>query len=206
MYSASSMHYYVYMKMGLPYALHRKEVNMTTLANAFKIMFVRHPFERLVSFFEDKTRRSVSTGRYFYHKYWNNVMIKYRGVGNVDTTKDLITFEEFVDLLLSTEPKHYDLHWQLYAHRCEPCLVPYDFVGTLEDVPVMYRALGLPDGSQLWANKGPSDTKDMTLAYFTSLPKSKVEMLYSIYAMDFAMFNYSAHEYLSAAKDSTIAT
>lgn len=202
MYSDSNMHYYAYTKMGLPYALYRNDVNFTTLANAFKIMFVRHPFERLVSFFEDKTRRSVATGRYFYYKYWNAAMVKYRGVGNVDTTKDLITFEEFVDLLLSIEPSHYDLHWQLYAHRCEPCLVPYDFVGTLEDVPVMYHALGLPDGSQLWANKGPSDTKDMTLAYFTSLPKSKVERLCDIYALDFAMFNYSANEYLTVANDS----
>ncbi|XP_070382433.1 carbohydrate sulfotransferase 11-like isoform X1 [Dermacentor albipictus] len=196
-YTDSTMHFYVYSAMGLPFMLYRNDVTVSDLANAFKVMFVRHPFERLVSFFEDKTRRTVPTGKYFYYKYWNDAMVRFRGVENVDTQKDLITFEEFVDLLLSIHPSKYDLHWQLYSDRCEPCLVPYDFVGTLEDVPVMYSALGVTNRSQLWVNKGPSDTRNVALSYFSRLPRSKVVALYGIYAVDFMMFGYSAEEYLN---------
>ncbi|KAL3206984.1 hypothetical protein MRX96_039813 [Rhipicephalus microplus] len=123
-------------------------------------------------------------------------MARFRGAENVDRKKDLITFEEFIDLLLSIRPSNYDLHWQRYSDRCEPCLVPYDFVGTLKDVPVMYSALGMTNRSRLWVNKGPSDTKNVALSYFSRLPRSKVERLYSIYAVDFTMFGYSAKEYL----------
>ncbi|KAL1416898.1 hypothetical protein MTO96_027393 [Rhipicephalus appendiculatus] len=165
------MHYYVYSAMGLPFVLYRKRLTMSDLARAFKVMFVRHPFERLVSFFEDKTRRTVPTGKYFYYRYWNNAMVRFRGAGNVDRKKDLITFEEFVDLLLSIRPSNYDLHWQRYS---DPL-----------------RAL--------WVNKGPSDTKTVALSYFSRLPRSKVERLYAIYAVDFMMFGYSAEEYLNVA-------
>lgn len=195
-YTDSSMHNYVYWSMGLPNLLGRKLVNTTSVASAFKVMFVRHPFERLVSFFEDKTRRSVGTGRYFYAKYWNKAMKKYRGANNVNTNKDVITFEEFVDLLLSTEPSRYDIHWQLYSDRCEPCIVPYDFVGTLDDLHVVYDALDVADRSQLWVNRGPTgDTRRAALAHFSRLPRWKVAKLYGIYALDFAMFGYSADEY-----------
>lgn len=200
-YTESTMHYYVYKAMGLPFVLYRNDVKASDLASAFKVMFVRHPFERLVSFFEDKTRRTVPTGKYFYYRYWNDAMVRFRGAENVDRRKDLIAFEEFVDLLLSIRPSNYDLHWQRYSDRCEPCLVPYDFVGTLEDVPVMYSALGMTNRSQLWANKGPSDTKNVSLSYFARLPRSKVERLYSIYAVDFMMFGYSAEDYLNAANE-----
>lgn len=200
-YTDSTMHNYVYWSMGLPNLLGRKRVNMTSVASAFKVMFVRHPFERLASFFEDKTRRSVGTGQYFYSKYWNKAMKKYRGANNVNTEKDVITFEEFVDLLLSTEPSRYDIHWQLYSHRCEPCIVPYDFVGTLDDLHVMYDALGVADQSQLWENKGPTgDTKKAALAHFSRLPRWKVAKLYGIYALDFAMFGYSADEYFNRTR------
>lgn len=198
-YTESTMHYYVYSAMGLPFVLYRNQVNVSDLVSAFKVMFVRHPFERLVSFYEDKTRRTVPTGKYFYYKYWNNAMARFRGAENVDRKKDLITFEEFIDLLLSIRPSNYDLHWQRYSDRCEPCLVPYDFVGTLKDVPVMYSALGMTNRSRLWVNKGPSDTKNVALSYFSRLPRSKVERLYSIYAVDFTMFGYSAKEYFNAA-------
>ncbi|KAH6941273.1 hypothetical protein HPB50_015462 [Hyalomma asiaticum] len=202
-YTDSTMHYYVYSTMGLPFVLYRHDVNVSDLANAFKVMFVRHPFERLVSFFEDKTRRTVPTGKYFYYRYWNEAMVRFRGAGNVDTSRDLITFEEFVDLLLSIKPSHYDLHWQLYSDRCKPCLVPYDFVGTLEDVPVMYSALGMNNSSRLWVNKGPSDTRNVALSYFSRLPRSKVARLYGVYAVDFMMFGYSAEEYLNAGNGTT---
>lgn len=201
-YTDSTMHNYVYWSMGLPFVLGRNLVNMTTLESAFKVMFVRHPFERLVSFFEDKTRRTVRTGQYFYAKYWNKAMKKYRGAKNVNTEKDVITFEEFVDLLLSIEPSRYDLHWQLYSDRCEPCIVPYDFVGTLQDLHVMYDALNVTDQSQLWVNRGPTgDTKRASLAHFSRLPRWKVAKLYGIYALDFAMFGYSADEYFNGTPE-----
>ncbi|EEC17825.1 chondroitin 4-sulfotransferase, putative [Ixodes scapularis] len=198
-YTDDSMHYYIRTAMGLPRLLNQKRVNASTINKTFKVMFVRHPFERLVSFFLDKGRRNTKTGDHYYYKYWNKAMAKARG-GKVDTKKDVIKFSEFVDIILTTEPATYDLHWQLYSDRCKPCWVNYNYIGTLDDLHKMNELIGAKEELNLWENKGPSNTNNATLVLFSQLPKSTVMKLYRIYYPDFLMFGFPIDDYLSVAK------
>ncbi|CAN8004401.1 unnamed protein product, partial [Ixodes hexagonus] len=197
-YIEDTLHYYITTEMGLPKLMYYRRINSSIVNKTFKVMFVRHPFERLVSFFLDKGRRNTKTGDHYYSTYWNSAMAKARG-GKVDTQKDLIKFSEFVAIILNTDPKDYDLHWQLYSDRCQPCRVHYDFIGTLDDLHKMYEFMGVKDRRQLWENKGPSNTNNATLVYFSQLPKSTVMKLYKTYYPDFLLFGYSVDDYLGVA-------
>lgn len=195
-----TLHLYVANNIGVRHLMYNEQVNKTTLDKTFKVMFVRHPFERLVSFFQDKSRRETTTGNYYYYKYWENAMAKSRG--RVVTKQDVIRFDEFVDILLGSDPSKYDLHWQLFSDRCRPCTLPYNFVGTLRDLHKMNEWMGVKNNQQPWENRGPSDTRNATSYYFSLLPREKVMKLYKIYFPDFLMFGYGVDEYLSVSKPS----
>ncbi|KAG0426242.1 hypothetical protein HPB47_026645 [Ixodes persulcatus] len=57
-------------------------------------MFVRHPFERLVSAYVDKVLRPSAGKVYFYDRYFNDVP------GVRETGRNL-TFPEFIDYILN---------------------------------------------------------------------------------------------------------
>ncbi|XP_064479522.1 carbohydrate sulfotransferase 8-like [Ornithodoros turicata] len=197
-YTENTLHSYVKTALAVPQLLRHGKTSLSQVESAFKVMFVRHPFERLVSFFQDKGRRGTKTGNYYYRTYWNRLMKRLRGAREVDTLKSMLTFREFVHLLLETSPKQYDLHWQLYSDRCAPCTVQYDLVGTFDDLPDFYRLLGRDYTN--WENKGPSNTANDTLYHFSQLSRSAVMSLYRVYFKDFLLFGYSVEPYLDVAQ------
>src|SRR5690606_23075614 len=61
-------HLYMKNEFGLSHLLKRHEATMEEVmsSNTYKFFLVRHPFERLVSCFEDKSRRNTKNDQYFY--------------------------------------------------------------------------------------------------------------------------------------------
>ena len=189
--------------------------------------FVRHPFERLFSAYEDKIlgNSEVITGKHFRNGIYNNSEIQ--------------KFSTFVDHVLqqyknsSCYNTHnsicygVNIHWKPFNARCLYCEIPYDVIARLEtfDEDIKYIILKRnltswmnKSGIRLHKNKDPELTlpdtaniqksseirkvekKRKIMKYFHELTKQQIDDLYRMYFFDFHLFNYSAKEYLEIHK------
>ena len=164
----------------------------------FKVMFVRHPLERLLSAFRNKFMASYN--QYFPMKYGRKIIRKYR---KNPSAKSLakgsdVRFEEFVKYLLDLKgtSESYNTHWREYYKLCHPCMVQYDMIGkyeTLEqDVDYVLKILGVDDLIKFPPKprvKGPS-TRDLLAQSYKNVTSFEIHKLWEMYAVDFAMFGY----------------
>lgn len=165
------------------------------LNNYTKAIFVRHPFARLVSAYEDKANRSKTDAPYFYALYWDQILN--------GSSSQTLTFVQFVDYLLGTPVSEWDEHWAPYYSRCEPCLVQYDLIGKLEtsddDFELLYRRLGLEYDREPAAriNRGRKAGKLNITSYFASLTRQQVLGLYNRLFFDFELFGYNIKDFIT---------
>ncbi|OQR75268.1 carbohydrate sulfotransferase 11-like [Tropilaelaps mercedesae] len=162
------------------------------LQEFYKAIFVRHPFERLVSVYEDKVGREPDDAAFFYATYFRNFARRKNITGT-------LSFTDFVDYLIETPWAEYDEHWMPYFHRCEVCLVGYDFIGKLEtaeeDFNAMLGANGLADLKQKLHRLNARSDGGMDFSrvetYFIQLERNQIMALYRIYRFDFELFGYN---------------
>ena len=178
------------------------------------VSFVRHPFERLVSAYNDKI-------------YENGVYIKKTGYEK--WFKNDRSFSSFVNLVLHeyqtncnpSKPKtskigsNWDItnceskinrHWRPFGFRCSYCDINYDVIGRMEnwndDFNYIIRKRKLEkyfpiqkaDNFQYHASK--QNTTQATMDHFSKLSKKQKDDLYKMFRTDFEMFNYNAEIYL----------
>ncbi|XP_078000447.1 carbohydrate sulfotransferase 11-like [Glandiceps talaboti] len=145
----------------------------------FKYVFVRHPFERLLSAYRG---RFEAKGRY-----------KSRGMD------DFSSFGKFVDYLteMYTNKEVFNIHWRPQTDLCKPCEITYDFIGHFEtlqeDVNFLFKHLnftGTGFHSKVTYATGSSDPLVMQ-KYYSNLTRSQIDNLYRIYAHDFDLFGYT---------------
>ncbi|XP_040065846.1 carbohydrate sulfotransferase 13-like [Ixodes scapularis] len=158
-------------------------------------MFVRHPFERLVSAYTDKALGPRTRIVYFYNRYWNDVP-------GVRATGRNLTFPEFIDYVLNQTVNQMNSHWAPYYVTCQPCTVKYEVVGKLEtasrDFALFFEALGVRPGDIPQKNKG-SDCglfRKSARDFFKELTFNQVMRLYERFFFDFERFGYDFREYL----------
>ena len=140
-------------------ATNTDEVSQLNNLNIVKFMFVRHPFERLASAYNDKfviykdtpyeskpdgTKVTVEEA---YISYIRDYQEKYMNMTSVDTCLDdssnEFKFSCFVEYVLDStrnEEKmtdvfgqNKDIHWWPYTEMCRVCKIHYDFIGHIED-------------------------------------------------------------------------
>ncbi|KAH8036589.1 hypothetical protein HPB51_002127 [Rhipicephalus microplus] len=177
---------------------------LSKLRQYTRVLFVRHPFERLVSAFEDKAGKPRDRERFFYEVYWDRILAGNNGSSNYDATTNsthAITFPQFVDYLLRVPVSQWDDHWAPYYSRCEPCLFRYNFVGHLEtagrDMALLWRRMGLkiPPESSTLEHRNETPRERRRRRYFDQLTASQVEGLYQRYFYDFVLFGYDHRNY-----------
>jgi chondroitin 4-sulfotransferase 11/chondroitin 4-sulfotransferase 13 len=131
-----------------------RELSVTELDRVmksyFKVLVVRHPFDRLVSAWEhllSKPNRShVIRGRVL------EVIDEY--VKRKDPSRDhdfdhateTLTFQQFLELICERYHSGFmNIHWATYSDNCQPCHVKYDHVFRLEtlsrDMDILYNHL-----------------------------------------------------------------
>ena len=148
----------------------------------FYFTFVRHPFQRIVSTFQDKIVDHS-------YKDWRRRITNDSG--------DVPTFGQFVTLLLSGGIDS-DPHVTPFHRKCNLCFAKIDFIGRLETssrdtVYVMGKTPKGKDplGSDAVKHKtSGGDTASLTLKYFAQLTMEQKSALVEKYRLDFEAFGY----------------
>ncbi|XP_064091082.1 carbohydrate sulfotransferase 10-like isoform X2 [Macrobrachium nipponense] len=117
-------------------------------------MVVRHPFQRVLSAYRDKflDRSEGKKFRKFKELYGLSIIAKHRKSEpppEEEYYRDVPTFWEFVQYLISTPVWEYNEHWRPYYLTCSPCHHHYNFILHLEtlqdDAEYLVNATGLPE-------------------------------------------------------------
>ncbi|OTF80767.1 hypothetical protein BLA29_001284 [Euroglyphus maynei] len=151
-----------------------------------RIMFVRHPFVRLVEAFRKRFELAefLPDGR--------------RLIIN-NETMHVWTFEEWCEeLLLPIDPYQYDPLWAPIWTQCEPCYVHYDLVGHYERFYQDFRQLFTDNHGD--GRKGDipklndydcdKQSYEESGKYIRRLKPKTIMALYAKYYLDFELFGY----------------
>uniref|UniRef100_A0A8C8HEY5 Carbohydrate sulfotransferase n=1 Tax=Oncorhynchus tshawytscha TaxID=74940 RepID=A0A8C8HEY5_ONCTS len=174
------------------------------LRSYLKFIFVREPFERLVSAYRNKFTRSYNTA--FHKRYGTKIIRRHRPQPQPDALErgNDVSFQEFVYYLVDPRTQReepFNEHWERIHSLCHPCLVHYDVVGkyeTLEQDSRSVLRLAGADGEVHFPTSGKSTRTngDMAAQFFQNISPFYQKKLYNLYRMDFLLFNYSNPEYL----------
>lgn len=153
----------------------------------FIFSFVRSPFDRLVSCYEDRVRRPIylPIDRYYFDSDYNHILVK-RLYGKCFDRN--MTFSEFVELVARIPDFLSDGHFKSqygwlyrFGHR-----IP-NYVGKLENVDDDWEPLAARFGLTSLTHQNSSDRRDLT-KYFESL--AVIEAVAHRYRNDIREFGY----------------
>jgi len=174
------------------------------LRSYLKFVFVREPFERLVSAYRNKFTRSYNTA--FHKRYGTKIIRRHRPGARPEALEagDDVSFREFVQYLVDPRTQRdepLNEHWERVHSLCHPCLIHYDVVGKYETLePDSQAVLGLAgvDGGVRFPTSGKSTRTDgeMAARFFQNISPFLQRKLFNMYRMDFLLFNYSMPRYL----------
>ena len=168
-----------------------------------KFLFVRHPFERLVSAYYDKfvDNRTSSV----YRKNIGTQIIRlYRSEPSEQALEygHDVTFPEFVSFVIDewkSGRRKLDVHWRPMSDLCLPCTIQYDFVGKFEsfneDLALLMKQINETKTMELvFSSRNDKPVTSSRLVYdsFSLLNKQQRDDLLLIYDSDFRIFNYQA--------------
>ncbi|XP_077979272.1 carbohydrate sulfotransferase 11-like [Glandiceps talaboti] len=162
-----------------------------------KVMFVRHPFERLLSAYRDKFE--IYHDKIMERKYGTRIRTFVQPYLK-ERWNQTISFPDFVRYLV-LHPKEFnaDHHWRSYTDLCRPCDIEYDVIGKYEtltrDADYVLRKIGAEDVVK-FPQRDPHSTnasQQLTVKdYFAKIDRSwHISKLLDLYYLDFRLFDYS---------------
>lgn len=164
-----------------------------------KFLFVRHPFERLLSAFRNKLEYKYNRSMYFHNRFGKYIVKNYRTKTNNASNGDDVTFAEFTTYLAESETDVFNEHWKPIHNLCEPCSIKYNFIGKYEtllsDSNFILKTIGLSH-LRFPFNVKTASTSNKLKKYFSTLSPSRIKDLYNIYEMDFKLFQYNLQDLL----------
>ena len=169
----------------------------------FTFLFVRHPFERLISTYRNKILKPYSDDLYHVETTNRNILLKYRK--NYTTNKDVATratFEEFVRYLIDSYEedgiRNFDEHWGSYTELCNICYAKFDYIGKydslIDDSRNIITLLNVTDFIRFPENrtdKYKRRSDKLVEEYFKLVPQKNIAKLYEVYRYDFEAFGYN---------------
>ncbi|XP_070566135.1 carbohydrate sulfotransferase 9-like isoform X2 [Ptychodera flava] len=196
-------HYHDYTSRHMPLKKYPPEERIKRLKTYKKFMFVRHPFERLLSAYRDKFEMGVKHQEWWYMetfgvpiKKWAHPEMSPRELRAQRTN---VTFAEFIGYVVAyANTKRIDMHWEQYHKLCRPCDIEYDIIGkyeTLErDSNYVLNAVNAADKvhfpSVKLDNHRTYTSADMILKYLSKLSDEQLKNLRQTYSLDFELFDY----------------
>lgn len=165
------------------------------LKHYLKFLFVRHPFERILSAFRNKFENYNS---YFHQRFGRVILERFRPNATAEDleTGDSVKFSEFVEYLLDPQTKKngpLNDHWRPVYEMCHPCFIWYDVIGKYErlnkEAQYVLQKANLSSITFPRINR-TTDTLNLLGQYFGNLNSTVIFKLYQAYAFDFKMFGY----------------
>lgn len=171
-----------------------------------KFLFVRHPFERLLSAYRDKFESNTTLAKFFHERIGRIIIKDFRK----NPTKEAlesgtdVSFLEFIQYLMSPkESLHwntqdsYNEHWEPMTRLCNPCAIAYDYIGRYDDIVeesnVILEEIDAEDIKFPSTEKvQPANTWELMRRYYDEIPLKFIRVLEEIYKMDLLLFNYTA--------------
>lgn len=158
-----------------------------------KLIFVRDPFERILSAYNDKIAQNDSGSSI---KAAKRIIVSKR----TDGTPKWVTpqFLEYVKYLTDPDTsKNYNPHWAKYVDLCQPCLIQYDFIGTFEesekDIEGALKYMAI-DGIVQFPKRNISYKHNKTLnavySFYKQIPDFYLRKLWQLFKIDYLLFSY----------------
>ncbi|XP_068719057.1 carbohydrate sulfotransferase 11-like isoform X1 [Montipora capricornis] len=178
---------------------HTLENREKILKTYTKFMFVREPFERLLSAYRDCFHGEYKTKAPYwkdYRAFVKDVLATSRGGGYNDTLPGDVTFEQFATFLVLQwqEGALFQEHWREQYKLCHPCRVQFDFIGHYEtlaqDAHQILRMTNLEKKVD-FPDWNPTDTNSLMQEYYSTLSSLRLKQLQTIYKNDTKAFGYS---------------
>jgi chondroitin 4-sulfotransferase 11 len=176
------------------------------LKNYFKVTFVRHPLDRLLSAYEDKLGpRSTTSARYLEENGAAIIL----NCGNESAASAIrlsreppssVTFSEFLCYVSQQDYTTMNWHWKPYWAFCQLCHSSwsYDFIGEYEHISedANYVLDLLGEKNLRYPTSGyrtDAERRRRFMASYGSVPNATIEAVYKRYKIDFDMFGYKLY-------------
>ena len=171
----------------------------------YTFLFVRHPFERLVSAYRNKLLHPYPDDHYLLNTLGKHIVQTYRK--NSTRTNDTCTFAEFVEFLIDKAAKNgsnrFNEHWKPQSLLCNICYTRFDFIGKyetlIEDSRIILKNIKVDNQFMFPENKTDfykTRASEIYEQYMRSIPKGNIKKLYNIYKGDFDAFSYKLPSFL----------
>ncbi|KOC70650.1 Carbohydrate sulfotransferase 13 [Habropoda laboriosa] len=184
----------------------------------FKLLVVRHPFQRLVSSYrdriEDKSKYTAQAWIYaekifrftrpkLFHSNTSTGNFRQKVFTRDKRLKIVPTFKEFIEWLLQSSEED-DVHWARYYTHCALCNIRYNYVLKLDDytygqINYVFSKFRLDKSKvyfpKLEKTRGGHTNFDITCQYLANLTEDIILKLYERYKIDFEMYNYNLNQY-----------
>lgn len=182
-----------------------------------RMIFVRHPFERLASAYSEKIATLPEDRRQEKPHYdqirqkiceeYVTLNTSYSSTTNSSFYEKCIpAFEHFVKYILDEYATSFtsDPHWRPYSTICTVCQYKYNFIGKLETMETDYsellRYLNIPDWD-IQKRRNPSQKSQKSYQqFFSSLSDELFCRLKEFYANDFHLFSYRPDDYIDRSR------
>lgn len=162
------------------------------LRHYYKFLFVREPLERLLSAYRNK----FGEIKEYQQRYGQDIIRRYRK--NPAASKgDDVTFSEFLQYLVDEDEEKMNEHWMPIYNLCQPCAVPYDFIGSYErlreDANQVLETINAPTYIQFPERQAwyKPVTKETFHYFLCNTPQGLIRELLPKYIMDYSLFAYS---------------
>ena len=168
-----------------------------SLLRDFKsFLFVRHPFERLLSAYRNKFLTKNQDN--YQKRYGTYIISKYRHGASAEEVKSGmgVRFEEFLLWLLDTNNQ--DIHWDFHNNICQLCTLRYHYIGLMdtfeEDSRNILSKLFQSNMTGVFPHSNPSheNSRDVLRRYFMQIPPDTIDRTKRKYDIDFKMFNFTS--------------
>lgn len=161
----------------------------------YKFVFVRDPFTRLVSAYRNKFQTPNTE---FHVSYGQKIVRQYRKNASSGATDGHdVTFQEFVRYILDENGPEMNEHWMSVYDICQPCLIPYDFIGSFEflnlDTKALLEQLNVPKGISFPKKQAfyqAALNRDSVDVFYRNISTEQYRALHGKYMNDFKCFGY----------------
>ena len=177
-----------------------KDDQVTRLETYYSFMVVRHPFDRLLSAYNDKFGQNARENFAMHKRFKNVIQTRFPSIARQKKNKEIrITLDQFFELIVH-DRGFWNIHWQPSISTCNPCVMRYDSVMRLEtladDIEPLLDRLTDPGGTRpdlpsLHRRREDVDTYRETTTVLKNTPKDIVQGLLDIYRLDMEVFGYT---------------